>query len=250
IDDVLGHLHLAHFRALHALGKGGDGVDAAFDLIQNLVDVVFGADLQHHVAGALPRHRTHAVDASESLQRFLDADDNGLLHLLRRSAGIGHVDLDRPRLEFGKDLHLDSQRRGQTREDDQHHQQVGCHAVGAEPGDDALLLGMRCHGVAPAITSSMGLTCMPSMGTGTGETMTLSPALRPRSTYTCSASLRRILISRWRSRCSPSMIITWLPLRTALVGTLKMSRAVMPCRVALTKLPMASTGRLLLPRRP
>src|SRR5690606_34461016 len=120
-----------------------------------------------------------------SLQRLLDADDDGFFHLFRRGARIGHVDLNRARLELGEYLHLDGQRRGEAGEEDEHHQQVRRDRSGSEPGDDALLSGMHRHGVTPApiaaVTSSIGATLMPSMGTGTGDTMTYSPALSPRS---------------------------------------------------------------------
>ncbi|MCZ7585188.1 MAG: hypothetical protein M5R36_18680 [Deltaproteobacteria bacterium] len=122
-------------RLFRLLGKHADLVHGALDVGKNAI----GIGSEHQFDGdhtqALDRDRGDALHAVEALHGFLDREDDPLLHVGGRGAGIGDLNIDDVHVEFGKDLLLGPEKPQQAPDDDDEHQQVRRDGIARGPGD-------------------------------------------------------------------------------------------------------------------
>ena len=112
---------------------------AELHLVHLLRDIDPRFQVDEHRAPAFATGRPHLAHALDGLHGFLDTQEHAPLHLFRRRAAVGHLDLDLVADELGERLLLDLPEQGVGAEtDDADHHQVGGDVVLREPADQAV----------------------------------------------------------------------------------------------------------------
>ena len=139
VDHGVAEPGLGDDRALGLGGEGRDAVHGELHLVHLLRDIDPRFQVDEHRAPAFATGRAHLAHALDGLHGFLDPQEHALLHLFRRRAAVGHLDLDLVADELGKRLLLDLPEQGVGAEtDDADHHQVGGDVVLREPADQAM----------------------------------------------------------------------------------------------------------------
>ncbi len=133
------HHHLGLFGLL---GKGGDAVDLALDILPQPLQVGTGEHLHGHGPNPFLGAGGHFADALKPLDGLFDRQHDALLDLLGAGAGVGHRHGHQVQVEFRKDLLLDPASPDQPAHQKEEHQQVGGDRVAGHPGHGTPFGGM------------------------------------------------------------------------------------------------------------
>ena len=150
------------------------------------------------------------LDAVQTANGLLDAQQDALLNFLGTGAGIRYGDRYGIKLEVRKDLLLDPHGAEHSADEAHEHDQIGRDRVAGHPGDWAAGGGVlqiveggiavgeirAVHGVTSAVESSMAESFMisrgmPAMGAGRLVVIRRSPSVRPVPIQTVRSSFQR-----------------------------------------------------------
>ncbi len=135
---VQAFLKLDH-RRFDALGQIIYRIHAALHFIPQLPRIVPARHLHLDARAALAGGALDFLDAGQVGDDILERDDDGFLHLFRRSTAIGHADFHLVRREIGEHLHRQAVHDAvDAHQNDEHHQQVGRHTVAGKPFDQPI----------------------------------------------------------------------------------------------------------------
>ena len=233
--------HLPDFRAFRAGGKGLDAADRRLDLVDGPAHVRPVRQLRHDRRHTLRRHRRDLLHAIERRYPLLDLDDDRLLDLARRGAGVAHRHFDSIEGQDRKRFLHQTGERHHPRRHDEEHQQVGGDAVPHHVGDGAARFPRRrvrrAHEPPPASVR----TAMPSLAIRIPPTTTAAPPSRAPVTYTSSSARCRTRTETMVTAPSRTSQ-TSLPGRSADLRTLKYSTGATPSISTSTNMPTSSGG--------
>ena len=165
-EGALAARHLVDLRTFGLRGEGPDAADRRLDVGERPVDVRARLQLDRDGRQALRRHRGDLLHVVDTVDLLLDPDDDGLLDLARRGAGIAHRDFDQVEGDLGKRLLRQTGQRHQPRRHDEQQEEVGGDAATYHVGDGTARFvpgaGLANHRRLPVVTHLTGGIARPA----------------------------------------------------------------------------------------